>query len=172
MSYFKSIYFILALTAYTEAQKSISIRASAFPQPVNVGGFVNMQCSYAVDQQHKLTLHWFKLAGTKSVLIWTADTSGHNAAVSPFNYTFLESKYPLSKGHAIRIYVIPDDNDYYYCSISIKTSLGENYNASSNVILIAITGNNIRQPVLLLTQFFFLGAVRCLPTIEKPLALH
>ena len=98
-----------------------------------------MQCAYSVDPQYTVKLQWFKMDGTTHVPIWTADTSGRNAAEPHLYYLYPASEYPLSNGHAIRIYYYGS----YYCTISITTSLGEDYHAKSNVAHIAQTGKSM-----------------------------
>ena len=119
------------------------IRACAFSQAVASDSDVILQCEYTLYPQHTVTLQWFKIVGTSHVPLWTADSSGHNATVSSSYDIFLESDYPLSKGHEIRMYVIPSDQDLYYCTISYRTSLDGDYKVSSNIIQIAKTGSNI-----------------------------
>ena len=136
------VVFFSALTAYTESQNPITIRASVFPHPVVYGVYMSMQCAYTVDTQQRLTLHWFKKTALNDVLIWTADTSGQNAAES--NNVYLESAYSLSNGHAIRLYFYNQSQQgFYYCIISIRTFLGEDYHVSSNLIQIETTGSDI-----------------------------
>ena len=164
---FFSKYLFPAFTAYSEAQIPITMRASVFPHAIDVGGSVVMQCAYTVDPHYHVTLRWYKSDGINHFLMWTADTSGHNATEDHFHNIYLESKYSLSDGHAIQMKNFhPDDKTYYYCTITISTPY---YTARSNKIKVSKIGNDILLQYLtcIILRTFFTSITSTVPGVPS-----
>ena len=138
-------FFFSVFSVHVIAQKNITIRASAFPQAIERGGSVVMQCAYTVDPRHTVTIQWYA-TNRDTILIWPEDNRPYNAAKASFkNKVFRKSAYPLSEGLAIRVnnFQSGQYGYHYYCTISIRTSSDETYHASSNLLQISESGKDL-----------------------------